>query len=241
MFMNSAQAFANSRRILTAGIGLLIALAFLLPDADAQIRAKKKREKRNRGGPVQTLTLDEVTIIRATGLDPSDIEPMAQKMMRDILSSPVFAQLQQQESGNSESKIVPIRIVLRPVKNYTSQRIDPEIITRRIENFLIRNSGGRLQFLARVLNNNEARIPNDVQIEQQLRASSVVDSPRGQKLASADYFMKGEIREHLTVTAQGRDRMLQFTFWLESTETLAKVWQDQYLIRRAAIKDKAYR
>ena len=219
----------------------VLLVSFVCVDADAQSRSKKKYRKRNQSGPVQDRAIDEVSNIRSTGMDPSDIEPMAQQIVRDILSSPAFAAAMRAEEGDSAKPDRVVRVALRPMANYTSQRIDPEIITRRIENFLIRESAGKIQFLARTLDTSEAGISSDVQAEQQMRLSGVVDSAPGRRLASADFFMKGEIREHQTVTAAGRDRMIQFTFWLESTETLAKVWQNQYLIRRSAVKDPAYR
>lgn len=241
MITNSQSSRSNTARILTSILAVLLLAVFLAPDSSAQIRAKKKFKKRNQSGPVQDRQLDEVTAIRTTGFDPSDIEPMAQQMVRDILSSPAFRRAVEAESDDPAKPPDVVRIALRPIKNYTSQRIDPEIITRRIENFLIRESAGRIQFLARELSLNEAGIPQDVQIEEQLRRSGKVDSAPGRKLASADFFLKGEVREQQTVTAGGRDRLVQYTFWLESTETLVKVWQNQYITRRTAVKDGAYR
>ncbi len=225
---------------LTALVAAAISCGCATTSATSQKGAGKPQQVVTTTG-IQNLAPDEQSPVQTTGVNPGDIEPMAQKMVRSILSSTAVTTVAvSSPNGPVRFKGVP-RIALRPIKNTTSERFDPELITARVRNELIRNANGQLEFIYRELDANVAGIDEAIKAEQRLRDSGEVDTGSGLPQKTADFFLMGEIREMVAVTAGGRDRLMQFSFYLVNTNTSAMVWGDDYQIRRASVLSTSYR
>src|SRR4026209_891576 len=89
------------------------------------------------GVPVTEMRADERGFVAGTGIESQDIVTVADKMAREILTTPEIA----------NAKGVP-RIVLLPVKNETRFPINKDIFLERIMTLLNEKSAGKVRFLA---------------------------------------------------------------------------------------------
>lgn len=169
-------------------------------------------------------------VVRGIGIESDDIVSMTDKMMRDILSTAIFA--------NSPS---PPQIALDSVnfRNDSSQTINKDLIINRLRVALNRSAGGRMTFI-------NTGYRGAAEKERSLKRAGKVDvGTTGLTMAQAgaDYMLGGTIasldsRDPRTGYMQ---RYMQITFELFDTERGSVVWSNMYEFQRGARDDVVYR
>jgi hypothetical protein len=128
------------------------------------------------------------------GLDPQDLVMVADKMARSILSIPQIA-----------NAATPPTIVLKPVENQTSQKLDVTLLTERIRNALLRT--GRV-VVAESSDRNEAALLSGAR-----------------SLPTPDFTFTGKIIEMKDRSEKTYSSYYNFSFALTATNGLI-VWAD---------------
>lgn len=230
----------RSMRCIAGGISVVVlVLALNVHDVDAE--RKKKRRQRRQTSTVKDLAPGEVSSVETTGIGVHDIDSMVDQLWRDIAAKLQIVDGLVLNTNNPGEVHGKPRITIRPMDNFTTERLDPELITIRIRTHLVRNARGQVEFIARNIDRGQSRIREDVLAEQRMRDLGVVESSPNQPQKTADYFLTGNIREFLHVGPTGRERQLVFTFELIDTQTSSLMWVDEYVIRKAAVLSNSYR
>lgn len=190
---------------------------------------------------LKDLAPGEVSPVQSIDIGIHDIDSMVDQLWRDIAATPEIARVLPVNPDDPITITRRPRITIRPVENYTTQRLDPYLITTRVRTHLVRNARGQVEFLVRNLERRQSTIREDVRAEQRLRDIGVVDAGPDRAQKTADYFLTGNIREHLIVGPAGRARQLVFTFELIDTQTSSLTWTDEYVVRKAAVLSNSYR
>ncbi|MCG8504824.1 MAG: penicillin-binding protein activator LpoB [Sphingomonadales bacterium] len=168
--------------------------------------------------------------VAGIGIEGSDIVTMADRMVRDMLTSPVLAGAQEPPQ---------ILIDASNFKNESSQRINKNAITDRLRVSLNRAANGRMSFVSR-----ESMVA--VHKERSLKRDGVVDSGTvrmAQATAGVDYFLIGRITtQDSRSNASGyQQRFNQIVFEMVNAERGLIVWSNDYTFSRVAADDVVYR
>jgi penicillin-binding protein activator len=178
------------------------------------------------GVPVTEMRADERGFVAGTGIESQDIVTVADKMAREILSTPEIA----------NAKGVP-RIVLLPVKNETRFPINKDIFLERIMTLLNEKSSGKVRFLAR------DRI-TELEKERELKQQGLVTSsgdPRVNQFKGADFMLTGKLMGTTTRTSAGTSDYVLYSFTLIDPNTSDIVCQKSHEIKKQGLEDAAYR
>ncbi len=167
--------------------------------------------------------------LAGVGMGSQDIISMTDRMVRDMLASPMLA-------GRS----TPPRVIIDAAyfHNESTSRINKNSITDRLRTNLNRASQGRMSFIGR-------HYADMVEKERQLKRTGVTDAgTQGTTLrvAGADYRLGGRITSLDAVHQTGlTSRYHQIIFEMIDLETSEIVWSNLYEFRKIAQDDIIYR
>ena len=178
------------------------------------------------GVPVTEMRADERGFVAGTGIESQDIVVVADKMAREILSTPEIA----------NAKGVP-RIVLLPVKNETRFPINKDIFLTRIRGELNKKSAGKVTFLAR---DRMTALEKERNLKREGAVTASSDAAK-QEFKGADYFLTGSLEGLSTRTKAGTSDYILYAFQLIDARTSAIVWEDNAEIKKQGLEDAAYR
>jgi hypothetical protein len=179
-----------------------------------------------------TLDLDPGTRgpVAGVGIEAQDIVSMTDRIMRDMLTSPVLAARQTAPQVIIDSAYFD---------NESSQRLNKNAITDRLRISLNRAAQGRMVFIAR----ERAAMVGE---ERDLKRAGIVD--RGttgltHAQASGDYRLSGRITslDSRSGASGMQQRYNQITFEMVDLERGTIVWSGLYEFARAAADDVVYR
>jgi PBP1b-binding outer membrane lipoprotein LpoB len=179
-----------------------------------------------------TVELDPSTRgpVAGVGIEGQDIISMTDKMMRDMLRSPVLAGRQ-----------VPPQVIIDSeyFSNESSQRLNKNAITDRLRIGLNNNSQGRMVFVSRASAGMVAQ-------ERELKRQGVTDvgtTGLARAQAGGDYRLSGRITSLDSRDARSGmvQRYNQITFEMIDLERGVIVWGGIYEFARAAADDVVYR
>jgi PBP1b-binding outer membrane lipoprotein LpoB len=178
------------------------------------------------GAPVTEMRADERGFVAGTGIESQDIVVVADKMAREILSTPEIA----------NAKGVP-RIVLLPVKNETRFPINKEIFLEKIMSLLNEKSAGKVRFLAR---DRITELEKERDLKQQGLVTSNTD-PKVNQFKGADFMLTGTLMGTTTRTAAGTSDYVLYSFKLIDPNTSDIVCQKSHEIKKQGLEDAVYR
>ena len=166
--------------------------------------------------------------IAGVGIESQDIASMSDRMMRDILSTPVLA-----------ARAKPPRVIVDSeyFVNESSSRINKNIITDRLRIQLNRAATGRMFFIGR-------HYSHMVEKERRLKRQGTVDSGSvglTRQMAGGDFRLGGRITSMDARGRKGISRFHQIIFEMVELETGAIVWSNMYDFRKTAQDDVIYR
>ncbi|MBF0626516.1 MAG: penicillin-binding protein activator LpoB [Magnetococcales bacterium] len=178
-----------------------------------------------------TVYNDPATVgpMAGVGVESQDVVAMADKMMRDMLASPILS-----------GRTTPPRVIIDSsyFHNESSSRINKNIITDRLRNALMRSAQGRMRFVGR-------HAIEAVEKERTLKRSGVVDAATvglAQKTQGADFRLVGRITslDALRPGTGDASRFHQFSFEMIDLETGEIVWSNMYDFKKTAQDDIIY-
>ena len=178
------------------------------------------------GVGVTEMRADERGFVAGTGIESQDIVVVADKMARELLSTPEVANF----------KGVP-RIVLLPVKNETRFPINKDIFLERIMTLLNEKSTGRVRFLAR---DRITELEKERELKQQGLVSSNTD-PHVNQFKGADFMLTGTLMGTTTRTSAGVSDYVLYSFKLIDPNTSDILCQKSHEIKKQGLEDAAYR
>ncbi len=153
-----------------------------------------------------------------TGTSSQDLRTTAQKMAEAILQVPQIVNAQN-----------PPTIAFVPMKNNTSEYVDTSAFQDQIRGILIKYAGAKVRFVDRQI---QAKILQ----ERGLKREGVVGSAGEKTLLGVDYFLTGQI-DGIDTRGRGRQSTyMRYSFRLTDAESGAIIWQDQYEVKKAALK-----
>jgi len=155
---------------------------------------------------------DERGFATRGGFDSQDIGAVAQKMAREILTTPEIA----------NAKGIPT-IVLLPLKNDSRLPINKDVFLERIMALLNEKSGGKVRFLAR-----------DRMVE------SESDRNLKQSIKGADFMLAGKLMGTSRASSWADDYVL-YSFTVIDPNTSDIVCQRSHQIRKQGLQDAVYR
>ena len=182
------------------------------------------------GVAVREIPQGERGPVAGVGIEGSDIMAMTDRMMRDMLQSPVLA-----GAG------VPPQVIVdgEHFVNESAQRINKNTIADRLRVNLNRAANGRMVFVAR---HNAAMVEQ----ERALKRDGKVDvgtTGLTRAAAGADYRLSGRISslDAVNVGSGMTQRYNQIIFEMVDLERGTIVWSNIYEFTRAAADDVVYR
>jgi penicillin-binding protein activator len=169
--------------------------------------------------------------VSGVGIEGQDITAMVDAMIRDMASDPDVMK----QSGSRPRIVVDSQCFV----NESSQAINKNKITRRLDTLLRRAAKGQLQFVSQ----EDAAI---IQKQRDLKRSGTTDvGTRGLTRAQLgiDFQMCGSITslDSRNVRTGMVQRMTQIFFKLLDVESGEVVWSNMYELNRAAADDVIYR
>jgi penicillin-binding protein activator len=178
------------------------------------------------GVPVTEMRADERGFVAGTGIESQDIVRVTDQMARHILSIPQIA-----------NAVNPPCVVLDPVENQTRFPINKDMFLERIRFELMKQAGGKVQFLAR------DRMKALEREREMKRAGQVTASadPNAVEFKGADFFLTGKLMGQTTRTSSGTSDYILYTFELIDARTSVSVWGDSAEIKKQGLEDAAYR
>lgn len=167
--------------------------------------------------------------VSGIGFESQDIKEMSDKMVRDILSQPRFA----------NATVIP-RIIIDDSRfvNESNQIVNLNLLLDRLRIELMRAAEGRIQFVSR-------QNVDLVEREKMLKMSSRVDSgstgPR-RAIAGADYQLVGKITSQTSSSNRTgvRSNYYQFSFEMLDLNNALSVWGNLYEVKKAGADDRIY-
>jgi hypothetical protein len=159
-----------------------------------------------------------------TGFESQDIATVADRMAREILTTPEIA----------NAKGVP-RIALLPVKNETRFPINKDIFLERILSLLNEKSAGKVRFLSR---DRLAEVERD---RKQSGLAPANNDLRLTALKSADFMLTGKLMGATARTTAGAIDYVLYSFTLIDPNTSDIVCQKSHEIKKQGLEDAAYR
>lgn len=178
------------------------------------------------GVPVTRMNADEQGFVAGTGIESQDLVAVTDKMARSILSIPQIA-----------NAAAPPIIVLDPVENKTRFPIDKDLFLTRMRSELIKNSGGKVTFLAR---ERMAALEKERNLKREGAVTSSSD-PHVQEFKGADYVLTGTLSGIPTHTKAGTSDYIFYEFQLIDNRSSAIVWGNNAEIKKQGLEDAAYR
>lgn len=172
------------------------------------------------------IAVDRPGDITGTGPESQDLNRVADKMLRSLLTVPEI----------SNAPAAP-RIALLPVENNTRFPINKNIFLNLIKARLNSEARGKMVFLAR-------ERMDDVMAERDLKRKGVVQgnaanaarAPKG-----ADYFLTGTLDGMGQASGGGTSDYILYTFKLINAETSEEVWENMEQIKKEGLDDVVYR
>lgn len=147
----------------------------------------------------------------------TDLQMIAEKMTNSLIETPIFGQDR------------PVVWVAR-IKNKTSEHIDTQSITDKIQTALIKS--GKIRFAA-------SDMANDVLDQLDYQNSGLVDR-RTQKVAgkqaAAKYILGGEITSIVKTMGREKDVYYKITLKLVNVESNIIEWADEKEIRKGSTR-----
>jgi len=193
--------------------------------------AETVRLGEGRGHPTHYEPPDTPGRVQGVGLESQDIISMTDRMLRDILASPVII----------NSSELPPRIVVDSeyFSNASATVIDKNLLTDRLRTHLNRAADGKVIFIAR-------HHADMVEKERILEVDEVVSGgTKGETKAAVgfDYRLGGRIMSLDAIDSRSgaRSRYHQITFELVERGSGVIVWSDSYELRKSAQDDIVYR
>jgi len=182
------------------------------------------------GVAVREIPQGERGPVAGVGIEGSDIMAMTDRMMRNMLQSPVLA-----GAGVPPQVIVDGEYFV----NESAQRINKNTIADRLRVNLNRTANGRMIFVAR---HNAAMVEQ----ERTLKRDGKVDvgtTGLTRAAAGADYRLSGRISsvDAVNVGSGMTQRYNQIIFEMVDLERGTIVWSNIYEFTRAAADDVVYR
>jgi PBP1b-binding outer membrane lipoprotein LpoB len=182
------------------------------------------------GTPVVELDPNSRGPVAGVGIEGQDIVSMTDRMMRDMLATPILA-----GAARPPQVIVDGEFF----ENESSQRLNKNAITDRLRVGLNRNSQGRIVFVGRHYSGMVAQ-------ERDLKRQGVVDQATTgltKAQAGADYRLGGRISslESRNPSNGMVQRYNQIIFEMVDMERGTIVWSGMYEFARAAQDDIVYR
>jgi hypothetical protein len=168
--------------------------------------------------------------VAGVGIEGQDINSMSDRMVRDMLQSPLLA-----------NAATPPQVVVdsQYFTNESSQQIDKNIIVDRLNNDLNNSAHGRMVFVSREA---AAMVAQERDLKRQgVTDSGTVGLARAQ--AGVDYRLVGRITsaDQIDRTTGQTQRLTQISFQMIDMERSTIVWSGLYSIDRAAADDVVYR
>jgi PBP1b-binding outer membrane lipoprotein LpoB len=168
--------------------------------------------------------------VSGVGIESQDIVSMTDKMLRDILATPVIS---------SRQKASRIIIDDSDFTNEGSQPINKKLIINRLRVDLNRSANGKIKFIGRTY-------ASSVEKERNLKREGVTDTgTTGLKKAQAgaDFKLVGSIAtlDSYSGSSGLHQRYNQVTFELLDLESSEIVWSNNYEFEKAAADDAVYR
>jgi PBP1b-binding outer membrane lipoprotein LpoB len=168
--------------------------------------------------------------VSGVGIEAQDIVNMTDRMMRDMLTSPVLA-----------GSRTPPRVIIDAeyFRNESSSRLNTNSITDRLRVSLNRSAEGRMTFVGRQFSDMVAR-------ERELKRAGAVDQGTLQptRAAQGAVFRLGGRITSLDQRSPGTGQMSrynQITFEMVDLETSQIVWSGIYEFLKTAQDDVIYR
>ena len=182
------------------------------------------------GPKVAYSNIQEAEPLQGIGIDSHEIVIMTDKMMKEILSDPIFSQ-----STRPPRVIIDSEYFI----NESASRINKNMITDRLRIELNRAANGRILFVGR-------HFKDMVEKERKLKREGNADPgslAMTKKVAGGDFRLGGRIMTHDKVNpATGTSsRYHQITFELVDLETGFIVWSGMYEFKKTAQDDSIYR
>lgn len=185
------------------------------------------------GSYVAPMTVDPTATLRGIsgiGVESQDFAAMSDKMVRDLLATPMF--------GNAGT---PPRVIIDDTrfKNESSQTLNLALLVDRLRIELMRASSGKMLFVSR-------QNVDLVEKEKQLKAAGKVDagsSDTKRAIAGADFILIGKIASQTTINQKSgmKANYFQITFEMLDLNNSLTVWGNLYEVKKAGADDKIYR
>jgi PBP1b-binding outer membrane lipoprotein LpoB len=170
------------------------------------------------------------TAVQGVGIESQDIVGVTDKMMRDMLTTPILA-----------GRNPPPRIIIDSeyFTNESSSRINKNSITDRLRIELQRAAQGRMVFVGR-------QYAAMVESERELKRAGVTDGGtirQTQGTAGADFRLVGRITslDAVDTASSITSRYQQITFEMIDLEYGTVVWAGIYEFKKTAQDDVIYR
>lgn len=168
--------------------------------------------------------------ISGIGMESQDFIAMTDKMVRDLLATPRFA-----------NAATPPRVIIDDTRfrNESDQMLNLALIVDRLRIALMRAAHGKILFVSR-------RNLDLVEAEKKLKTSGQVDagsSVPSQAVAGADYVLIGKIASQETTNIKSgvRANYYQLTFEMLDLNNDLSVWGNLYDVKKAGADDEIYR
>lgn len=168
--------------------------------------------------------------VSGIGIESQDIISMTDRMVRDLLATPVII---------SKQKAPRIIIDDSDFRNDGSQPINKKLILNRLRVDLNRSANGKIRFIGR-------EYADTVQKERSLKREGVTDIGTAgltRAQAGADYKLVGSIAtlDSFSGNSGLQQRYTQVTFEMLDLESSEIVWSNNYEFKRAGADDAVYR
>jgi PBP1b-binding outer membrane lipoprotein LpoB len=157
---------------------------------------------------------DTPDAVGGAALESQDIRAVADKMMRDILASGILRTTDPSQRAS---------FYVIGLENHSSDVIDKEIMTTKIQTELHRALGRQVLIIDRSTVGLE-----EVKKERAAKRSGAVTSKESKGLAGADYVLKGTIKERVKQSAELKSVYYLLTFQLVDLESSEMVWINDY-------------
>lgn len=168
--------------------------------------------------------------VAGVGIEGSDIMAMTDRMMRDMLQSPILA-----------GAAIPPQVIIdgEYFVNDSAQRINKNTIADRLRVNLNRAANGRMVFVAR---HNAAMVEQERALKREGKVD-VATTGLTKAAAGADYRLSGRISsvDAVNVGSGMAQRYNQIIFEMVDLERGMIVWSNIYEFTRAAADDVVYR
>lgn len=156
-----------------------------------------------------------------TGIESQDIVSMTDKMVRDMLTYPVFS------TANSNAVVI---VDDKYFTNDSNQRMNKKLIVDRLRTDLFRAAKGRIRFVAR-------HASNMFEHEQNLRQDGVVGGT-ARTQTQAFYRLTGSFKNQAVNTGRAQlTNYVQVTFEMVDLQSNELVWTNMFEFKKAGFEE----